>query len=79
MYPALEAGQLVFALHTKQISRGDVVVFRHEGIEKIKRVVGMEGDFVYVLGDNPRFSTDSRQFGYIKQSTIAGRVVWPKV
>lgn len=78
MYPSLEAGQFVFVVRTRHVVKGDVVVFTHEGLEKIKRIVGMEGEFTYVLGDNPRFSTDSRQFGYIKQTAIVGRVVWPK-
>ena len=58
----------------------------------IKRVSGTEGDAVpvgdaaemrivpaghlYVLGDNPEWSLDSRQFGTIPKETVVGVVLW---
>ena len=48
-------------------------------MEKVKRVDGIEGDFLYVVGDNPHFSTDSRSFGYINIANVLGKVVWPRL
>lgn len=79
MYPVLENGQLIVIFSCKTYKRGDVVVFEHGGIEKVKRVDGTEGSFMYVLGDNPLVSTDSRSFGYISKTAVAGKVVWPRV
>jgi len=78
MYPTLEKGQWVFIRPTEKINVDDIVMFTHSGAEKVKRVIGIEGDFIYVLGDNPRYSTDSRHYGYIKRHAIVGRVVWPR-
>lgn len=78
MYPTLERGQWVLVRRGVKIEVDDIVMFTHNGAEKVKRVMGVEGDFVYLLGDNPRYSTDSRHYGYVKRQTIVGRVVWPR-
>lgn len=78
MYPTLEKGQWVLVRRRPTIKLNDIVVFMHEGSEKVKRVCGMQGDFLYVLGDNPRYSTDSRQYGYVRRSSVIGIVVFPR-
>lgn len=78
MYPTLEKGQLVVIIRRPSFKIDDVVVFVHNGAEKVKRVCGVEGDFLYVLGDNPRYSTDSRQYGYIHHGNVIGTVVMPR-
>lgn len=78
MYPTLEKGQLVVILRASRFKIGDIVVFLHGSSEKIKRVWGVEGDFLYVLGDNPRFSIDSRQYGYVRRDSVVGTVVLPR-
>ena len=40
----------------------------------IKRLSGYEGEAMVLLGDNPRSSTDSRQFGLIPQDLLIGTV-----
>ena len=79
MYPTLENSQLIILRPGVQLRVGDVIVFDYKGREKIKRVHGIEGEFLYVLGDNPRFSTDSRHFGYIPHQAVLGRVVYPRI
>lgn len=79
MLPALTPGRLVLALRPKRLNIGDVVILFHDGLEKIKRIEHLEGERVYVLGDNSEASTDSRQFGFIDRNQIMGRVVWPRV
>jgi hypothetical protein len=48
-------------------------------LEKIKRIERHEGDLVYLLGDNPAESTDSRTLGWLPAKTILAKVVWPKI
>lgn len=78
MIPALRPGQIVLVADRKHLRTGDVVMIRHGGLEKIKRVARLEGDLFYVLGDNSAASTDSRNFGWLQQAEIAGKVIWPK-
>jgi len=78
MYPTLEKGQLVLVRRRLRLKINDIIVFIQNGNEKVKRVCGMEGDFLYVLGDNPRYSTDSRQYGYIHRNSVIGTIVFPR-
>ncbi len=77
MYPTLENDQLIILRPRAPLHVGDIIVFLYEGHEKIKRIHGIEGEFLYVLGDNPRFSTDSRHFGYVPRRTVLGKVAYP--
>lgn len=77
MYPTLEKGQLLLIRHRSKLRINDIIVFMYDGVEKVKRICGMEGEFLYVLGDNPHYSTDSRQYGYIKRSSVVGTVIVP--
>jgi phage repressor protein C with HTH and peptisase S24 domain len=80
MKPALKAGQLIIATGIfKDVRPGDVVVIKHDGKEKIKRIAKLEDGHVYVLGDNPESSTDSRDFGWLTTAHIEAKVVWPKI
>ncbi len=78
MQPALMPGRLVFALR-RPVREGDVVIIRHDGIEKIKRVDKIETDRVFVLGDNQSESADSRIFGWLPRTQLIAKVVWPRV
>jgi len=51
----------------------------HDGLEKIKRIERQQGDLLYLLGDNPSASTDSRDFGWVEGKAIVAKVVWPKL
>jgi nickel-type superoxide dismutase maturation protease len=47
---------------------------------QIKRVANVPGGEVYVLGDNPPASTDSRDYGPVSRSRVEGRAwlrYWP--
>lgn len=79
MLPYLKPEHVVIAFgNYKALQPGDVVVFRHQGLDKIKRVYEIAGEYVYLLGDNPEASTDSRAFGYVHISTIVAKVWWPE-
>ncbi len=79
MLPHLVPGKIVLGVRSNHLRMGDVVILAHDGLEKIKRIDRIDGDQVYVLGDNAEASTDSRQFGCINRSQVLARVVWPRV
>ena len=53
------------------------MIVNHNGLDKVKRVKEVNKDSVYILGDNPKKSSDSRDFGFIDRSKIIARVIWP--
>lgn len=48
----------------------------HEPAPVVKRVVAVGSGGVTVAGDNPAASTDSRDYGAVPLSAVAGRVVY---
>ncbi len=78
MLPTLVPGEVVFAVKKRRYHNEDIVVLRHRGTEKIKRVRAVQGNYYDVRGDNSLQSTDSRQFGLIDRSAVLGKVVWPR-
>ena len=74
MQPTLYPGQDVLSLNWFYKPKvGDIVIVK-EGI--IKRVTKLEGDQVFVEGDNKNSSTDSRHFGAVSIDQIIGKVVY---
>jgi len=80
MTPALRPGRLILARRNigKHLKVGDIVIIRHDGLEKIKRIALLRDDEIYVLGDNSQASTDSRHFGWLPLSAVYALVVWPR-
>jgi phage repressor protein C with HTH and peptisase S24 domain len=78
MLPLFKPGHLLLAVHDERAPReGDVVLIHHGGLEKVKRLKQIQGDRMYVEGDNQARSTDSRTFGWLHRSAIRARVIWP--
>ena len=78
MLPRLDEGNIVIASGWfRKLQPHDVVIIKHEGLEKIKRVQHVDKDKLYVVGDNDSFSTDSRHFGWIDNSYVLAKVLWP--
>lgn len=78
MLPTLRPGSVVIVRRQRRVRPGDIVVFSHDGLEKIKRITGQDGEAVYVRGDNPGKSTDSRHFGWVDTASVRGVIIWPK-
>lgn len=79
MLPTLRPNKIVLARCSKNIKPGDVVMLSHDGLEKIKRVKYVSSNDVYVVGDNPAESKDSRTIGSIDRNNVLAKVVWPPV
>lgn len=75
MTPLYQPGNLVLAVYPYRILVGDIVIFLHNNIEKIKRVENINENQAYVVGENKNSSTDSRSFGWIDKNLIIGKVI----
>jgi phage repressor protein C with HTH and peptisase S24 domain len=78
MLPTLVPGKVIIAIRSNKLSQGNIVVLRHNGLEKIKRISKLESGRVFLLGDNPAQSTDSRSFGWLNISAVKGKIIWPR-
>lgn len=95
MRPALAPGEWALATRSRWLRRGAVVVVEHPerlGLEMVKRVVAVSGDVapsgrtlgpdeLWVEGDAPDASTDSRRFGPVRREDVRGvvrLVYWPR-
>ena len=83
MAPRLPSGSLIVARPIDdgtQLRVGDVVVARRPDrpeLEIVKRIQAIEPDgAIFLAGDNPASSTDSRQFGAVPRRHILARVGW---
>ena len=77
-----------FLYRLGDINKGDILIFKINEEEMVKRLSHLPGekfeqkgnmielkkDEIYVLGDNPKESIDSRNYGPIKTSSIIGKV-----
>lgn len=83
MAPRLPSGSLIVARAIDGGTRlrvGDVVVARRPDrpdLEIVKRIQAIEpGGGIFLAGDNPASSTDSRQFGVVMRRHVLARVGW---
>ena len=89
MRPTLEPGDWALAIRVRSVRRGDIVVVEHPerpGFELVKRVVHVAGDVapagfelvdeIWVEGDEPEASSDSRRFGPLPIERVRARVRW---
>lgn len=82
MFPQLSEGDTVlvnpYAYKHKCPQAGDLILIKHpyiSGVTMIKRVERVESrGRLYVRGDNPKESTDSRAFGLILPDAVLGQI-----
>jgi len=77
MLPTLKPGQdvLVWCWFIN-LKVGDLVAFKKDGKEMVKRVQKVLDREIIVQGDNKEQSADSRKFGPVDKSQIIGKVIW---
>ena len=68
----VKSEKVVPAVTIRQTGGGRGKVIR----EIVKRVQKTHGRRVFVIGDNPKESTDSRDFGFINKDQIVGKVIY---
>jgi nickel-type superoxide dismutase maturation protease len=80
MLPALVPGKLVVFLSRshRRLVANDIVLIRHRGLEIVKRVESISPSGVFVVGDNEKHSTDSREYGNLPLDSIRGTLIWPR-
>lgn len=78
MMPVLPPGTYIWATgwFTK-LRIGDIVMFSHDGKEKIKRIDDIKNSELFVVGDHAEASKDSRHFGWINEDTVIAKLLWP--
>lgn len=77
--PILPPRTLVFGwCYYRHLKPGHVVVIEHAGVEKVKRIDQIQDDKIYVLGEHPETSTDSRHFGWLPKDLVRAVIIWPR-
>lgn len=81
MFPTIRAGDSLLIDEHHYVHQcpkiDDIVLFRDpRNFERIlvKRIVRLDQEYVFLQGDNPLESTDSRHFGALHSSKIIARV-----
>ena len=77
MEPTLREGDYIIACNLLKIDEGQIVVAEHptRRIPIVKRVSGISSGSVFLSGDNPKESEDSRVFGPIAKDKVFGKVI----
>ena len=79
MEPTLTNGDLVLVARSRTYRSGQILVVEHPhrpDLLLVKRCVRvMDGGQVWIEGDNPQASDDSRDFGAVPRQQVRGRVL----
>jgi len=77
MQPTLQHGEHVLVRPQSHAIVGEVVLCRHpykRDVRIIKRVAATDETGIFLVGDDPSESTDSRSFGIVPWSHLSGVV-----
>ena len=78
MSPTLKSGERILVDPKAAIHPGDIVLAEHpfKSLRMIKRLLSIESDGrIFLAGDNPDASSDSKVFGAIQRKHLVGKVV----
>ena len=75
MQPTYRPGDTLVGWHWFRPRPGQVVVVMRDGRPLIKRVIRLAGDAIWLEGDNPGASTDSRHFGTLDRQNLRARII----
>jgi nickel-type superoxide dismutase maturation protease len=78
MEPAMSNGDWWIVRRTRRLRPGDAVLMVHPRRPEalvVKRLVRLDAEGWWVLGDNAEMSEDSRQFGAVPPDLVVGRLV----
>lgn len=83
MFPTLTEGEKLTSVRSYlcKLNVGDIVVAKPYECDNrlvIKRITNIEGDYYFLLGDNPDESYDSRNYGWVSKKEIVAKVVTRK-
>lgn len=76
MKPSLFEGDIIIARKKTRIQTGDIVIAKRGNKEIIKRVKRISKNKYYLVGDNKKSSTDSRDFGAVQRKDIIAVAVF---
>jgi len=79
MAPVLRDGDHLVIWRSRQVRPGDIVAAadpRDPGRTLVKRAQAVGPEGIWLAGDNPAQSTDSRHFGPVPLSSVKGRAVY---
>jgi hypothetical protein len=80
MLPTLKPGQDILSFNWAYLGKepkiGDIVILKFEGKDLVKRVKKIDGEKVFVEGDNKE---DSLEVGQVDKSQIIGKVIYQTV
>jgi phage repressor protein C with HTH and peptisase S24 domain len=79
MKPTLKPDKLVAVSRRLKLKTGVIVVAKVDGRDVVKRIAKLKHDKVFLVGDNLINSHDSRNYGWLNQDKIIGRVIWPRL
>ena len=80
MLPTFKEGDKFFykkyLINKSNLKVGQIVIFRHPIQDRIqiKRIKQIKENCIEVIGDNSKYSTDSKSFGYVQNEKIIGIV-----
>lgn len=75
MVPTYAPGDLLWVHYGAAFAVGDVVLVDHGPQMDLKRVTRIEGNHIFVEGDNSAVSMDSRHYGAVPRTAIRATVV----
>ena len=88
MKPTLFDGDILVAIRVfsvRTLKEGNIIVAKPTDcddrlvIKRISAMMKLRYSYVYVLGDNPEESYDSRDYGWLSEKRIVAKVLWKKL